>query len=144
MSSSYPEKDRTSSARYNPGNLRWKYTLDSIIERERNNENRQLVNQLMECLNSLAKYPLVLEEVTHCAILHGFNADIINMMKEIASLNEAEKKIDWRPIKNLENWNLSPISKKPKGKYTLHPGANIVNIILNLLNRTLLINQFLT
>ena len=116
MSSSIHAKDSISNAKYNPGNLRWKYTLESIIEREKNKENEQLVKQLMECLHSLARYPLVLEEVTHCAILHGFNADIINMMKDITSLNEAEKEIDWRPIKNLENWNLSPISKTAEGR----------------------------
>ena len=116
MASSIHAKDGISNAKYNPGNLRWKYTLESIIEREKNKENEQLVKQLMECLHSLAKYPLVLEEVTHCAILHGFNADIINMMKDIMLLNEAEKEIDWRPIKNLENWNLSPISKTAEGR----------------------------
>ena len=79
-------------------------------------ENEQLVKQIAECLNSLAKFPLVLEEVTHCAILDGFDANIINKMKELGSSKEHEKEENWRPIKNLENWNLSPISKKANGK----------------------------
>ena len=110
------DKKNEDNTNYNPGNLRWKYTLELIIEKEKKNNNPLLVDQIMLCLNSLAKFPLVLEEVTHCAILEGFNADIISMMKDIVSSNEHDKETTWRPIKNLENWNFSPISKKAEGK----------------------------
>ena len=110
-------QDNSDNTNYNPGNLRWKYTLESIIEREKKNKNEVLVNQLMGCLASLAKFPLVLEEVTHCAILDGFNADIISMMKNLLTSNESKEESNWRPIKNLENWNFSPISKKANGKF---------------------------
>ena len=110
-------QENSDNTNYNPGNLRWKYTLESIIEREKKNENSLLVNQLMSCLASLSKFPLVLEEVTHCAILDGFNADIISMMKNMVTSNEGNEESNWRPIKSLENWNFSPISKKAIGKF---------------------------
>ena len=116
MRSYVTENENSDNTRYNPGNLRWKYMLETMQDKEKQNENEQLVKQIAECLNSLAKFPLVLEEVTHCAILNGFDANIINKMKELGSSKEHEKEENWRPIKNLENWNLSPISKKANGK----------------------------
>ena len=97
----------------NPANLRWKYVIESLIE-ETKEYNTKLKKQLIECLESLAKFPLVLEVVTHCAILEGFNANIIALMKSKINLESkpSEDDIQWRPLRNLENWNLSPIAKR--------------------------------
>ena len=93
----------------NPANLRWQYIIESLIEKENMTGNVNLRNQLKECIESLQKFPLVLEQATHCAILCGFNANIIDLMKK-ASLETDELKMN--PPKNLENWNLSPISRR--------------------------------
>ena len=96
----------------NPANLRWQYTIESLIKKEQIAGNVNLINQLEECMESLAKFPLVLEEATHCAILCGFNANIIDLMKKKASSVTSDDDIEWKPLNNLENWNLSPISKR--------------------------------
>ena len=96
----------------NPANLRWQYTIESLIEKEQIAGNVNLIKQLKECMESLAKFPLVLEEVTHCAILCGFNANIIDLMKKKASSVTSDEDVEWKPLSNLENWNLSPISKR--------------------------------
>ena len=112
MSLSSPKPKNFSHRVANPANLRWKYILDSLIEDKRMTD-RKLIDQLKECIDSLGKYPLVLEEVTHCAILIGFNANIINLMKEkvCARANGFEVKEPWNPINDLEYCTLSPISK---------------------------------
>lgn len=98
----------------NPANLRWHYAIESVMQEEIKAGNNKLIEQLRECFESLAKFPLVLEDVTHCAILHGFNANIITRMKTKVhySSETSEDDTPWKPLRNLENWNLSPIAKR--------------------------------
>ena len=97
----------------NPANLRWQYTIESLIEQEIHTGNIKMVQQLSECLDSLAKFPLVLEKATHCALLNGFDASIITKMtnKLNSSSETSIEDVSSKPLKNLDNWNLSPIPK---------------------------------
>ena len=107
----------------NPANLRWKYTIESLINVELEAGNTKIVSQLEECLSSLAKFPLVLEDVTHCAILCGFDAHIIKQMKfslDPSGQNASENGTD-NCLSGLANWNLSPIAKRRhSGKMSVH------------------------
>ena len=114
MSSNLYEPVKQNRKSTNPANLRWKYAIESLMEEEIKTGNNPLIQQLTECLESLAKFPLVLEDVSHCAILNGFNAKIITRMKnKVHSSSEtSDDDIKWKPLRNLENWNLSPITKR--------------------------------
>ena len=96
----------------NPANLRWKYTIESLIKKEQNSGNVKLINQLEQCIESLAKFPLVLEEASHCGILCGFNANIIDMMKNKDTPETSDDNIELKPLNDLETWNVSPITKR--------------------------------
>ena len=100
MSLSSPKPKNFSHRVANPANLRWKYILDSLIEDKRMTD-RKLIDQLKECIDSLGKYPLVLEEVTHCAILIGFNANIINLMKPDSLYNHGMRPLVYSDKEHL-------------------------------------------
>ena len=104
----------------NPANLRWQYAIESLLENNKSTDDDDLAQQLRICMDSLSKFPLVLEEHTHCAILNGFNRHIINLLANIEHASpqisdEGQKE----PMKTLKDWNLSPISTK-KTTGTLH------------------------
>ena len=99
----------------NPANLRWQYAIESLLENNKCTDDEDLAQQLRICMDSLSKFPLVLEELTHCAILNGFNRHIINLLANIEHASphisdEGQKE----PIKTLKDWNLSPISTKKR------------------------------
>ena len=97
----------------NPANLRWQYTIEALIEQEIQTGNINMVEQLSECLDSLAKFPLVLEKATHCALLNGFDASIITKMTNKLNSNSEPcmEDVSSKPLKNLDSCNLSPIPK---------------------------------
>ena len=99
----------------NPANLRWQYAIESLLENNKSTDDDDLAQQLRICMDSLSKFPLVLEELTHCAILNGFNRHIINLL---ANIEHASPQISdegqEEPIKTLKDWNLSPISTKKR------------------------------
>ena len=99
----------------NPANLRWQYAIESLVENNKSTDDDDLAQQLRICMDSLSKFPLVLEELTHCAILNGFNRHIINLLEKVEHasphINDEGQK---EPIKTLKDWNLSPISTKKR------------------------------
>ena len=87
----------------NPGNLRWFYMLEALIEDENDPE---LKNRFKRCQDILPKYPLVVKDVEGWEIFQNFDKVVIQKMRErIESeenfLNNTRNQETRQPLGNL-------------------------------------------
>merc|ERR1711962_969893 len=61
----------------NPGNLRWFYMLDALIEDE---NDAELIQRFKRCQDTLHKFPLYMEKPEQCGLLQNFNTVVIQKM----------------------------------------------------------------
>ena len=104
----------------NPGNLRWFYMLDALIEDE---NDAELIQRFKRCQDTLHKFPLYMEKPEQCGLLQNFNTVVIQKMcerfeQEKNFFNESMVQEARQPLGNLsenqqksnENGSVSAIS----------------------------------
>ena len=87
----------------NPGNLRWFYMLDALIEDE---NDVDLIQQFKKCQDTLHKFPLSLKEPEQCSLLQNFSTEVMNKMRarfeqEKNFFNESMVQEARQPLGNL-------------------------------------------